>query len=197
MPQSSRACHNPRAPTPSSPQVATLPEQVCALEAQLEHETAQHARTAAVLEKLEAELAVVNVAESDADDRATQAQAAAVDAGLLLNKSKDRLLILESQLEGANALHARAATARDEWRQNSERVTRERADDELASEEYAANLQRAEDRLVAAKEKFSLLVRDRRDAEPRLRELEAAAAQTGPLPCSDEPTLGRAGGCSQ
>ena len=181
MPQSLRACLNPRASTPSSAQVATLPEQVCALEAQLEHETAQHALTAAVLEKLEAELAVANVAERDADDRATQAQAAAADAGLLLNKAKDRLLSLECQLEAAKASHMSAATARDEWRQNSERVTRERADDELASEEYASNLQKAEDRLVAAREKFSSLVKDRRDAEPRLRELEAAAAQTGPL----------------
>ena len=48
MPQSSRACLNTRAPSPSFPQASTLPEQVCALEAQLEHETAQHARTTAV-----------------------------------------------------------------------------------------------------------------------------------------------------
>ena len=171
---------------PASLQVAALQDRVLLLESQLQHEEAQHSRTvrehlsrtAAVQEKTEASLLAVRRPERETVDRAAQAEEAATQweetaaqSDLLVKQARERLLLLETQLEVDRGVLQRTTDSRDQWKRNSERLTRERSLEGQAAEDHASGLQLAEARSRLAEERLEA-------TQSRVQELETTAAQS-------------------
>ena len=79
--------------------------------------------------------------ERRAVDQAALAHASMVDSDRLLVQAKEKLLLLESRLEYQSGQVVRNAASRDQWKRSCEGLTRERAAEQTAAEEYASNLQ--------------------------------------------------------
>ena len=157
------------------------PTQIAELQALVQAGAESSEEAEGTIRDLEATVLEAGASERRAVDQAALSHASMVDSDRLLAKAKERLLQLESTIEYQSDQVVRNAASRDQWKRSCEGLTRERAAEQTAAEEYSSNLQLVEHRLVEAQEKFNLLTKQRADAEPRLKELERTASRSEQL----------------